>query len=147
LATLYALDDEGFYSSPVPCTSSCTAPVPISPFLPALPGSASPVNSGAPNHIITPGWPYMGTRDNDPLLVAGSPATLIGWAENSVDSSESVSINDMNSAGLHETLVQAPLAVNLSGALNLPPNYITGQLVAAEGSGRQAAYPGMYTIS
>jgi hypothetical protein len=147
LAALYALDDEGSTSPPPPCTGPCATPVPVLPFLPALPASASPASTGALNPIVTAGWPSMNTTDNDPLLVPGSPATLIGWAENTVDSSEGVSINGMNPAGLHETLIQAPLAINLLDTLNLPPNFIAGQLVAAEGTSSQAAYPGMYTLS
>lgn len=147
LAMLYALDGEGFYGPPAPCPGSCTTPVPLLPFLPALPSIAPAANSGVPSLIVTPGWPYTGTRDTDPLLVPGSPATLIGWAENPVVPGDNVTINDINPPGLHETLIQAPLTVNLSGVLNLPPNYIAGHLVAVEGSNMQFQYPGVYTIS
>jgi hypothetical protein len=53
----------------------------------------------------------------------------------------------MNPAGVHETLIQAPLSINLSGSLNLPPNFITGQLIDLEGTSAQIKFPGVYSIS
>jgi hypothetical protein len=53
----------------------------------------------------------------------------------------------MNPAGFHETLIQAPLSINLSGALNLPPNFISGQLIDIASNNAQVRFPGVYTIS
>ncbi len=147
LAALYALDDEGLSGPPVSCLSSCATPAPVLPFLPAPPGNASLANSGASTRLITPGWPYLGTRDSDPLLVPGAPVTLIGWAENSIGPGASATINNINPVGMHETLIQAPLAVNLAGALDLPPGFIAGQLVSVDAKGTLLEYPGMYTIT
>jgi hypothetical protein len=72
---------------------------------------------------------------------------LIGWAENPLDARDSVTINNINPGGVHETLIQAPLTVNLAGSLNLPPNFIKGQLIDTEGSGVQLRYPGVYAMS
>ncbi len=150
LAMLFALDGEGFYGSPSPapsCTGQCN---PLLPLLPA-PLGINPVTTSSGttygNIVPTPGWEYTSTRVTDPLLVPGSAATLIGWAENPLDASDTVTINNINPAGVHETLIEAPLTVNLAGSLNLPPNFIEGQLIDAEGSGVQLQFPGVYVMS
>ncbi len=151
LAMLYALDGEGFYgspsSSPLPCTGQCN---PLLPLLPA-PLGINPVTTSSGTAVSsilpTPGWEFTSTRVTDPLLVPGSAATLIGWAENPLDASDSVTINNINPGGVHETLIQAPLTVNLAGSLNLPPNFIKGQLIDTEGSSVQLRYPGVYAMS
>ncbi|HZU01103.1 MAG TPA: hypothetical protein VFA10_15655, partial [Ktedonobacteraceae bacterium] len=53
-------------------------------------------------------------NSNDPLLLAGAPATFIGWAEQSLDTNSDITINGFKPGGLHETLVQAPLTLQLS---------------------------------
>lgn len=150
LAMLYALDGEGFYGSPsssLPCTGQCN---PLLPLLPA-PLGINPVTTSSgtafSSILPTPGWEFTSTRVTDPLLVSGSAATLIGWAENPLDASDSVTINNINPGGVHETLIQAPLTANLAGSLNFPPNFIEGQLIDTEGSGVQLRYPGVYAMS
>jgi hypothetical protein len=54
------------------------------------------------------------TNSNDPLLLAGAPASFIGWAEQSLDTSSDITINGFKPGGLHETLVQAPLTLQIS---------------------------------
>jgi hypothetical protein len=63
---------------------------------------------------FTTGMTISPTNSNDPLLVAGAPATFIGWAEQSLDTSSDITINGFKPAGLHETLVQAPLTLQIS---------------------------------
>ncbi len=154
LSILYALDGQGLYNYSSVCTGLCNAPVnPLVPILPAPLGinsastSSNTTNSIPVGILATPGWQYTAIRDIDPLLVPGSPATLIGWAENPLDPTDSVTINDINPAGLHETLIQAPLSVTLAGSLDLPPNFIAGQLIDAAGNNVQIRFPGVYTIS
>ena len=53
----------------------------------------------------------------------------------------------MKPSGLHETLIQAPLSINLSGSLNLPPNFIAGQLIDVASNNAQILFPGVYSIS
>ncbi|GAC1350326.1 MAG: hypothetical protein NVSMB27_31760 [Ktedonobacteraceae bacterium] len=84
---------------------------------------------------------------NDPLLVAGSPATLIGWADTPADTTSNVTVNGTSPSGLQETLVQSPLNIDFSGTLNLPSNFMAGQLVDVQGSSIQAQYPGAYTMT
>jgi RNase P/RNase MRP subunit p29 len=72
---------------------------------------------------------------------------LIGWADNPQDLTNNVTINDIHPAGLHETLIQAPLSINLMGSLNLPPNFIAGQLIDVTSNNVQIRYPGVYSIT
>ena len=151
LAILYALDGEGLFNFSPICTGLCNGSV--NPLIPFLPGVYSPsfsngtTSSNSVGITATPGWQFTATREIDPLLVSGSPATLIGWAENSQDLTNNVTINDINPAGFHETLIQAPLSINLSGSLNLPPNFIAGQLIDVASTNAQIRFPGIYTIS
>ncbi|HWZ18521.1 MAG TPA: hypothetical protein VNW73_06970 [Ktedonobacteraceae bacterium] len=151
LAILYALDGEGLFNFSPVCTGLCNGSV--NPLIPLLSGvNSSSFSSGSTysNSVgitATPGWQFTATREIDPLLVSGSPATLIGWAENSQAPTTDVTINDMNPAGFHETLIQAPLNINLSGSLNLPPNFISGQLIDVAGNNAQIRFPGVYSIS
>jgi len=87
------------------------------------------------------------SNDNDPLLVPGATATLIGWAAKPLDSTNNVMVNGISPMGLHETLVRAPLTVNLSGTLNLPPYFIAGHLIDVEGNNVQAQFPGIYAMT
>jgi hypothetical protein len=63
---------------------------------------------------FTTGMTISPTNSNDPLLLAGAPATFIGWAEQSLDTSSDITINGFKPGGLHETLVQAPLTLRIS---------------------------------
>ena len=93
----------------------------------------------------------MGTTNgSDPLLVAGSPATLIGWADpssQSTNTTNNVTVNGTSPSGLQETLVQAPLNVIFSGTLNLPPDFITGQIINVQGNSVQIQPTGAYTLT
>jgi hypothetical protein len=154
LAILYALDGEGLFNFSPVCTGLCNGSGnPLIPILPVPPGINPPSFSSGSTSVssvgitATPGWQYMATREIDPLLVSGSPATLIGWAENTRDLTNNVTINEINPAGLHETFIQAPLSINLTGSLNLPPNFIAGQLIDVAGNNAQIRFPGVYTIT
>lgn len=77
------------------------------------------------------GSPPVPTQD--PLLMPSAPATLIGWADTATGLSSDVTINGTPSTGARETVIQAPLAVQFSGAAKLPANLVTGQLVDVQG--------------
>ncbi len=146
LSMLYALDGEGLYSgSSLVTGGQCNLPVPI---LPSPLCNNSAAGSGSLLSVdVTPSWQYTSTRDTDPLLVPGAPVTLLGWTENALDSSNTATINDNRPAGFHETLIQAPLAVDLVGSLNLPPDFIAAHMVDVAGNNVQVQLPGVYTIS
>lgn len=155
LAILSALSGQGYYGGYglPPCAGGPCKVVPI----------AAPINqngvlvrgNGAFTYaasssvvIMSGGGPLM-SYGNDPLLVPGAPATLIGWADSPTQDDNPVTINGVSPSGLSETLVQTPIDLTLSGMLNLPPNYVTGQLVDVQGKGNniQLQAPGIYTMS
>ncbi len=131
LAILSALSGEGFtYSN---CGGLCST------F--AIAGKHS---------IITPpfGAPKLNPIDgNDPLLVTGAPATLIGWTDQPVDKTSDITINGASSGGIHDDFVQVPLNVDLFASSSLPPGLITGQVINAQGNDVQTTSPGVYTIN
>jgi hypothetical protein len=151
LEILYALDGEGLFNYSPVCTGLCNGSVnPLVSLLSGVYSSSFSSGSTSSNFVgltATPGWQFTATRESDPLLVSGSPATLIGWAEHSQDLTNYASINEMKPSGLHETLIQAPLSINISGSINLPPNYITGHLIDVASNNAQVRFPGVYTIS
>ena len=95
------------------------------------------------------GGPQYQLQERDPLLLAGAPATLIGWADNQTEGNNKVTINGNPAAGTQETLVQAPLDINFSGSVNLPSTLVTGQLVDVQNQGNNILlqYPGIYTMT
>ena len=151
LEILYALDGEGLYNFSPACTGPCNGSS-VNPLVSLLSASSSSSSSGSTSSnfvgiTATPGWQFTATRQIDPLLVSGSPATFIGWAENSHDLTTNATVSNTNPAGFHETLIETPLGINLSGSINLPPNFIAGQLIDVASNNAQVRFPGIYTIS
>jgi hypothetical protein len=151
LAILYALDGEGLYNFSPTCTGLCNGS--FNPLVSLLSGAnissftSGPSSSNYVGITATPGWQFTAARETDPLLVSGAPATIIGWAENTPNLNTNVTIGNTNPDGFHETLVQAPIKIQLSGSLNLPPNFIPGHLIDVRGSNAQIRFPGVYSIS
>ncbi len=148
LSILYALDGEGLYgASSLVAAGQCNLPVPILPS-PLCVNSALG-NGSAANSLLssgaTPGWEFTTARDNDPLLVPGAPITLLGWVNTALDSANATTIDNNATAGFHETLIQAPLPVNV--ASNLLPNYIAAHVVDVAASNVQVQLPGIYSFS
>ncbi len=152
LTILFALDGKGYYS--FPCPGPCPIGIPYQR-INRPPGFVNPLMvisgngtySSSSGVILAPLTGLPLSAESDSLLVPGSPITLIGWAENPLDSTDNVTINDTSPTGLHETLVEAPLDVDLSGALNLPPSFIPSHLIDVQGSNVQVQFPGFYTMS
>lgn len=146
LSMLYALDDEGSYgASSFVFEGKCNLPVPVLP-TPLCTSSGSASNSLF-SYDITPGWESTTTRVTDPLLVPGAPVTMIGWVNIALDSASAATVDNSPTAGFHETLVQAPLAVNLASASNLLPDYIPSRVVDVAASNVQVQLPGVYSFS
>ncbi len=146
LSMLYALDDEGSYgASSLVFADQCNLPVPILP-TPLCTGSGSASNSLFSSDI-TPGWEFTTTRESDPLLVPGAPVTLIGWVNTALDAANAATVDNSATAGFHETLVQAPLAVHLASSSNLLPDYISSCVVDVAASKVQVQLPGVYSFS
>ena len=131
LAILSALSGEGFtYSN---CGGLCSTY--------AIAGKHS---------IIAPlfGAPKLNPiDDNDPLLVKGAQATLIGWSDNRVDTTSNITVNGASPGGTYEDFIQVPLNVDLSTSSSLPPGLINGQVINAQGNEVQTTSPGVYTIN
>ena len=135
LAILMALDGQEYFGNPGIRPVLPILPVPINSAQGTsnifLTGSGITISSlvsssgSLPSLSFSGAGPYIPmTGANDPLLVPGSAATLIGWAAKPF--TDGVTINGISPIGLHETLVQVPLTVNHTRALNLPPNFISG---------------------
>ena len=100
------------------------------------------------NNCSSFGTPKLNPIDgNDPLLLTGSQATLIGWANNRVDTTSDVTVNGVSSSGTFEDFIQAPLNIDLSQSSSLSPGFIYGQVINAQGNEVQTISPGIYTIN
>jgi hypothetical protein len=99
--------------------------------------------------LIPPGTPPNVSLPNgrDPLLLNGTPATLIGWADRPLDAINDITINGSTPHGFHDDLVQAPLSINVAGTLNVPPNIITGYLIDEQDSDAEDTAPDTYSLS
>jgi hypothetical protein len=126
LAILSALSGEGFSSAY--CSGPCSTSAIISEHLITTPSSFGPK-----------GIPLDGS---DPLLVAGTPATLIGWADQPVDATNGVTINGARAGGTHDEFIQVPLNIDFSGTI--PAGFIPGQVIDAQGNGEQIISPDVY---
>jgi len=68
-----------------------------------------------------------------PLGAAASSATLIGWADQPLDTVRSLTLNGIHPGGVHETLLLSPLDIIYGPAsVNLPADVSPGQLVDAD---------------
>ncbi len=131
LAILSALSGEGFtYSN---CGGLC---------------STSAI-AGKHSIVVSPfRTPKLNSIDeNDPLLITGAQATLVGWSDNRVDTTNHVTLNGTSPGGIFEDFVQVPLNVDLSSSSSLPPGLINGQVINAQGKEVQTTSPGVYTIN
>jgi len=131
LAILSALSGEGMNFAP--CDGACSSY--------AITGKHT---------IITPlfGTPKLKPIDvNDPLLLAGAQATLIGWSNDRVDTTNDVTVNGANPGGTFQDFIQVPLNVELSPSSSLRPGFINGQVINAQGNDVQTTSPGVYTIN
>ncbi len=93
------------------------------------------------------GGPRLAT--DDPLLIPGASATLIGWADRLPDGENNAVVNGSYTTTSQEVLVQAPLDVSFSGNVNLPSSLITSRVVDIQnqGSTLQMAVPGVYQMT
>ena len=131
LAILSALSGNGYFY--LPCGGPCSTH--------SITGKHLIITSpfGAPK--VNP------IDDRDPLLVAGAPATLIGWANQPVYATHDITINGASPGGTHDNLIQAPLNVDLSASTSLSPGLVYGQVINAQGHEVQTTSPGVYTLN
>ena len=130
IALLSALSGIGF--DVLPCAGMCSHPL---------------INKQV---LVTPQGAPSGTlpqSGNDPLLATGTTATLIGWADTPLDGQDAVSINGSSPQGFHDNLIEMPLDITLATPSRIPPDYLPGQLIDAQGSDVQTVQPSVYTTA
>ncbi len=131
LAMLSALSGEGYAYAP--CNGPCSTHAVVTS-----------------HSITTPpfgGPPVTPLDSNDALLISGSPATLIGWADQPFGATDTATVNGLSPAGTHDSLVQVPLNIDSLDPASLPPGPISGQIVNATGSNLQILSPGVYDLA
>ncbi|MBA2677147.1 MAG: hypothetical protein H0U76_01930 [Ktedonobacteraceae bacterium] len=104
-----------------------------------------PANGGLTRRLL-----YSNTSAHDPLLLTGSPVTLIGWTQTPADPASNVTINGQTLNGTRETLIQAPLDISYSGNIRIPTSFVASQIsdLQQEQNGSiQEASPGTYTMT
>ncbi|MBV9258622.1 MAG: hypothetical protein JO215_11445 [Ktedonobacteraceae bacterium] len=128
------------YCGTVPCFQS------TQPF-----ATASGVLVNSSSTLISGNGPSTQVNSRDPLLVPGSPATLIGWIAPTSHTGDTVDVVDSRIAGTQETFLQTPLNVSFSDptnqSVNVPSDMITGQLIDAQSQSAQTQSPGVYTLN
>lgn len=87
------------------------------------------------------------TNGSDPLLATGTPATLIAWASTPLDGQDQVSINGDSPQGFHDNFIEMPLNISFATPSRIPPDYLTGQLIDAQGNDVQAVLPSVYSAT
>ncbi len=100
--------------------------------------------------VVTPNVIQPGTQPengSDPLLATGSTATLIGWTSTPLDDLNQMSINGGSPQGFHDNLIEMPLNINLATPSHIPPDYLTGQLIDAQGNDVQTVLPSVYSTT
>lgn len=129
-AVLSALDGVGIVSSP--CDGPCLSHAVINRSIIYPTGGKTP----APNYH----------NNYDPLLIDGAAATLIGWADQGLPGVDEVTINGKRPAGVHMSLLQMPLNLELAGSLQAPPDFIGAQTIDMSYDA-QMTLPGIYSLS
>jgi len=82
----------------------------------------------------------------DPLLSGETAATLIGWASQEPDATNTIAVNGALTSGIHQVFVQVPLAIKATDTLDEPPASLSAQLVAVKGDNVQTQ-PGLYLMN
>ncbi len=96
---------------------------------------------------LRPGLPSIPwSSTDDPLLLDGTPATLIGWSDQPLDNMQTATVNGTVPSGFHESFVQMPLNIALDVAPKLPSDLIQGQVTASTGFNNEMVLPGVYMM-
>lgn len=85
-------------------------------------------------------------NNHDPLLVTGSPATLIGWADQDLAGVSNMTINGTHPTGRHESFIQMPINLGISSPLNIPPDFIAGRVTDIQSYDAEMLLPGIYSM-
>ena len=103
--------------------------------------------SSSSTFFFSGGGPRLAT--DDPLLLPGASATLIGWADRLPDGESNATVNGNYTSTSQEVLVQAPLDVTFSGNVNIPSSLITGNVIDIQSQNNtlQMSIPGVYQMT
>lgn len=128
--------------------------------LEAMSGGYCDSNNNCSNQtmqIFNAGGPIVKTYLNggrqsiqDPLLLPGSAATIIGWAPSQLIQNGNITVNGQSTNDTQETLVQAPLDLHLTGNVHIASELINSQIVHIQqnSSGNiQEAAPNIYVLT
>ena len=102
------------------------------------------------NTIILAGAPPGDNKTNtsyDPLLLSGAPATLIGWADQPIDNTDTLTINGRHPGGQHENFVQMPMPLTVNRLSDTPAGFLMGNAIDLQNSQAQFLLPGIYSLS
>jgi hypothetical protein len=142
MAQLAILSGENSYQycGTVPCFQSSQ---------PLTTSSSVLVNSSTT--LTSSNGPSTQTNGHDPLLVPGSPATLIGWITPTSHAGTTIDVAGSHIAGSQETFLQAPLSVNFSDptslSVNVPTDTLPAQLIDAQSQNALTQSPGIYMLN
>jgi hypothetical protein len=124
--------------------------------LTALSGELSPFTCGLnicslKNSALPQQKPFadpvlLSTPGYDPLLASNTAATLIGWASQQPDATNTISVNGALTGGVHQVFVQVPLAIHATNTPDILPGTLSAQLVAVQGDNVQMQ-PGLYLMN
>ena len=130
IALLSALSGAGY--SFIPCNGPCATQA-------ILDKRTIVTSTASVPHLFLP-------TGSDPLLLQNAPATLIGWADAPLDGINDVTVNGVHTQGQHDSFVQVPLNLDVTNSLNVPPDFLTGQVVATQGNDAALVAPNIYSL-
>lgn len=131
MALLSALNGAGF--TYLPCNGPCNKRAMINGDVLYV-----PLGSSQPSF-------FSNTRD--PLLLADSSATIMGWTDQDLAGMDKVTINNQLPGGTHESFVQMPLTLDFADAKQVPDDFITGRVVDIQNYNAEITLPGIYDMS
>jgi uncharacterized membrane protein len=88
--------------------------------------------------------PNPSLNSNEPLLIPGASATLIGWADQSL--TDDITVNGWHPISHQENFLQMPLSLDLSQSLPIPPDVIEGHMIDITSFDAELRLPGVYAM-
>jgi hypothetical protein len=131
MALLSALNGAGM--SVIPCSGACNRNALVQQNTITL--ASAPVNDNNAN------------TSYDSLLLPGTTATLIGWTDQQIDGTDTMTINGAHPGGKHEGFIQMPISLSMDSLADIPVGFITGNTVDLQDSQAQFLLPGIYSLS
>lgn len=130
MALLSALSGQGF-SFP-PCNNSCATEAVITK------NAVYPLGSVRASAI--------GKTAHDPLLLPGATATLIGWTNQPLASTNTATLNGTVPAGEQENFVQMPINITMENTNDISANFIAGHVIDVQSYDAQFVQPDTYLL-